>query len=90
MGVGKKYRGKFARVLQAYVADRIGDASNIDLSHVFVTHAGCDDAIVEQCVAQVKAAAPWGEVHVTRAGCTVSAHCGRNTLGVLFMHQPKE
>ncbi len=87
MGVAKKYRGKFARVLQTYIVDRIGDAADIDLSHVFVTHAGCDEAIVAQCVAQVKAAAPWGEVHVTRAGCTVSSHCGRNTLGVLFMRK---
>lgn len=87
MGVAKKYRGKFARVLPMYIADRIGDAADIDLSHVFVTHAGCDEAIVVECVAQVKAAAPWGEVHVTRAGCTVSSHCGRNTLGVLFLRK---
>lgn len=87
MGVAKKYRGKFARVLPMYIADRIGDAADIDLSHVFVTHAGCDEAIVAECVAQVKAAAPWGEVHVTRAGCTVSSHCGRNTLGVLFLRK---
>ena len=87
MGVAKKYRGKFARVLQTYIADRIGDAANIDLSRVFVTHAGCEDEIVAGCVAQVKAAAPWAEVHVTRAGCIVSSHCGRNTLGVLFMRK---
>ena len=87
MGVGKKYRGKFSRVLQSYIADRIGDGANIDTTRVFVTHAGCDEEIVEQCVAQVRAALPWGEVHVTRAGCTVSAHCGRNTLGVLFLHK---
>jgi len=42
---------------------------------------------VDACVAQVNAAAPWVQVHVTRAGCTVSAHCGKNTLGVLFMHK---
>lgn len=89
MGVGKKYRGRFGRVLETYIADRIGDAADIDLSRVFVTHAGCDEAIVEACLAQVKAAAPWGEVHLTRAGCTVSAHCGRNTLGVLFVRKPK-
>jgi len=87
MGVSKKYRGKFARVLQMYIADRLSDADTIDITRVFVTHAGCDEEIVSQCVRQVKAALPWGEVHVTRAGCTVSAHCGRNTLGVLFMHK---
>ena len=87
MGVGKKYRGKFSRVLQTYIADRLGDGADIDTTRVFVTHAGCDAEVVEQCVSQVRAALPWGEVHVTRAGCTVSAHCGRNTLGVLFLHK---
>ena len=85
MGVGKKYRGKFGAVLKKYVADRIGAGTGIDLSRVFVTHAGCDAAIVDECVAQVKALAPFAEVHVTRAGCTISSHCGRNTLGVLFL-----
>jgi fatty acid-binding protein DegV len=24
------------------------------------------------------------EIHITEAGCTISSHCGPNTLGVLF------
>jgi DegV family protein with EDD domain len=87
MGVEKKYRGRFAKVLETYVADRIGDASDIELDHVFVTHAGCDAEIVQQCVDQVKALQMFDEVLVTRAGCTVSSHCGRNTLGVLFVKE---
>ncbi len=85
MGVGKKYRGKFELILKDYVADRLADADNIDLSRVFVTHAGCDEAIVNSVVEMVKATLPFKEVLITRAGCTVSAHCGRNTLGVLFI-----
>ena len=87
MSVGGKYRGKFGDVLQKYVADRIGDASDIDLSRIFVTHAGCDSTIVDACVARVRELAPFGEVHITRAGCTISSHCGRNTLGVLFIRK---
>ena len=87
MGVGKKYRGKFAMTLEKYVADRIGDASDIDTKRIFVTHAGCDAAIVDQCVKQVTDMGVFDEVLVTRAGCTVSAHCGRNTLGVLFIRK---
>lgn len=87
MGVGKKYRGRFYAVLQKYVADQIGDASNIDTTRIFVTHAGCDEEIYRQCVEQVKSLAPFGEVLVTRAGCTISSHCGRNTLGVLFIRK---
>lgn len=87
MSVGKKYRGRFADVLKKYVADQIGDASDVELDHVFVTHAGCDHEIYEACVEQVKALAPFKAVHVTCAGCTVSSHCGRNTLGVLFIRK---
>ena len=89
MGVGKKYRGKFAACLKSYIADRVGDASHIELDRIFVTHAGCDDDILNACVEQVKALAPFGEVLVTRAGCTISSHCGRNTLGVLFVRKPE-
>lgn len=85
MGVGKKYRGKFAAVLPKYIEDRLGDASDIRKGHIFVTHAGCDEAIYTACADAVKRIAPEAEVHVTRAGCTISSHCGRNTLGVLFI-----
>lgn len=87
MSVGGKYRGKYGDVLLKYVAERIGDASDIDLDRIFVTHAGCDAEIVDACVAKVKELAPFGEVHITRAGCTISSHCGRNTLGVLFIRK---
>ena len=85
MGVDKKYRGKFSDVVITYADERIGDASDIILDHVFVTHAGCDEEIVNSVVEEVKKIAPFKEVHITRAGCTVSSHCGADTLGVLFI-----
>ena len=85
MGVGKKYRGKFGAVLPKYVSERLGDGSDVIKKHIFVTHAGCEPAIIDSCVDAVKAIAPEAEVHITRAGCTISSHCGRNTLGVLFI-----
>lgn len=87
MGVGKKYRGKFATVLEKYIAEQIGDGSKIDLTRIFITHGGCDPELMERCVAQVKAAADFKEVHLTRTGCTVSSHCGRNTVGILFLRK---
>lgn len=85
MTVGKKYRGKFDQVLLKYIADRIGDGGDILRDHVFITHAGCDREVVEACVAKLKSLGDFPNIHVTRAGCTVSSHCGRNTLGVLFI-----
>lgn len=87
MGVSKKYRGKYAETLKQYVADRLTDYSNIDLDRVFITHAGCDDEIVNQVVSQVKETAPFKELIVSRAGCTISSHCGQNTLGVIYIRK---
>ena len=87
MGVAKKYRGKFSKVLEEYISDRLGDASGVITDHIFVTHAGCDEAIYNKCVELVKAIAPTATVHITRAGCTISSHCGRDTLGVLFIRK---
>ena len=87
MGVGKKYRGKYSAVLKEYVAERLADTENIDLDRVFVTHAGVDSEIVNAVVEQVKETAPFKEVFMTRAGCTISSHCGADTLGVLFIRK---
>ncbi|MBP1558302.1 MAG: DegV family protein [Oscillospiraceae bacterium] len=87
MGVGKKYRGKFGPVLEKYVSEQLADIENIDRKRIFVTHAGCDSQIIDRCVEEVKKTAEFGEVQVTRAGCTISSHCGRNTLGVLFLRK---
>ncbi|MEE0968498.1 MAG: DegV family protein [Clostridia bacterium] len=87
MSVGKKYRGKFAAVLEKYIEERIVDGSDIDMHRVFVTHAGCDSSIVESCAKLVSRLAPFEEVIITQAGATISSHCGRNTLGVLFIRK---
>ncbi len=87
MGVGKKYRGKFSAVLEKYIKERVGDGSNVHPDHIFITHAGCDEKIYNDCVSTVKELIPNGSVHITRAGCTISSHCCRNTLGVLFIRK---
>ena len=87
MGVGKKYRGVYGRVLSEYVNERLVNVEDIDTKRAFVTHAGCDMEIVNAVLEQVKASGIFEEVLLTRAGCTVSAHCGANTLGVLFIRE---
>ena len=39
---------------------------------------------VDQVRAAIAKYAPFKEILETRAGCTVSTHCGPNTLGILF------
>lgn len=87
MDVGKKYRGRMDAVLREYVADALHDPDDIDLSRIFVTHTCGDDPIVGEIVKLVRGTLPFREVLTTSAGCTVSAHCGPGTLGVLFIRK---
>lgn len=87
MGVDKKYRGRYSDVVKDYAAERLSNPDDIDLDRVFVTHAGCDEDIINSVVDVVKNTLPFKEIFVTRAGCTISSHCGRNTLGVLFIRK---
>ena len=87
MGVGKKYRGKYSEVLKQYANDRLQNVDDLVDTRVFVTHAGCQPEVVDSIVDLVKSKGIFKEVFVTRAGCTVSSHCGANTLGVLFIRK---
>ena len=87
MTVCKKYRGKMSDVLKTYAAERLVNPEDIYLDKIFVTHSGCDEEIINSVVETVKSTLNFENVYVSRAGCTVSAHCGPGTLGVLFIRK---
>ena len=85
MGVDKKYRGPYKKVILQYAKDLEPQMLNAKKDRVFVTHTPCDDGIVESVVDYVKSLNYFDEVIVTEAGTTIGSHCGPNTLGVLFI-----
>jgi DegV family protein with EDD domain len=87
MDVGKKYRGRLADVLRRYTADTIAKYDNIKLDHVFITHSGISPDYSNLVKRELESLTNFREIHITTASCTISSHCGPNTLGVLFMTQ---
>jgi len=87
MGVGKKYRGRVSDVILDYVDARLATPDDIDATRIFVTHTCRDDAMVNAVVEKIKALHFFDEILVTSAGCTISVHCGPDTLGVLFIRK---
>ena len=87
MGVGKKYRGSFEKCLVQYITDKIGARSDLELRRVFITHSGLPEEMVQKAVETVQKLQPFDEICVTRAGCTVSSHCGPRTIGVLYIRK---
>ena len=86
MNVGKKYRGKYKNCLANYVKDRLENRQDIDYSRIFITYtANIDRDIVDLVKESVQTYASFDEIIETTAGCTVSCHCGPNTLGILFI-----
>ena len=84
MDVGKKYRGKLNKVLQKYVTDRLKDRDDILTDRLFITHSGCSEETIELVKETVQKYQNFGEIIITRASCTITCHCGPNTLGILF------
>ena len=87
MGVGKKYRGAYQKCLLQYVKERLEGRDDIDPHRIFITESGgfTPEEVAEVAEA-VRSYQPFEEVLHTRAGCTVSSHCGPRTLGILYFH----
>ena len=85
MNVGKKYRGAMETVLPVYIRDQLSAYADPVPDHVFLTHSGVPESWLQVSRKAVEAAGIFKEIHVTRASCTISSHCGPGTLGVLFM-----
>ena len=84
MGVDQKYRCSFQRAVVRYVNDKLADHDSLDLKRIFITDSGVPDEVFEAAKEAVLKNAPFAEIHHTRAGCTVSSHCGPNCIGILF------
>lgn len=87
MSVSKKYRGNMKTVLVQYAEDMLSDLDSIEDDRIFITHAGCDKENIDAVYDLVKSKNKFKEIFITRAGCTVSSHCGYGTLGVLFIRK---
>lgn len=87
MTVGKKYRGTLDKALLDYVKDRLEGRTDIRTERIFITHSGISDERVEMVKKAIQQYQHFDEILVTRAGCTVSSHCGPNTLGILFVRK---
>ena len=85
LAVKKKYTGSLMRSVTQYVTDlAVEYGEKYDKKRCFITHCFADKDIFEAVKAKVEELFNFDEIIETVAGTTVSSHCGRNTIGVLF------
>jgi DegV family protein with EDD domain len=83
---GKKYKGKMSVLIKQYVDDLKELYPDYDKSRCFVTHSSADRELVEAAIAKVKETFEFDEIIETVAGSILTSHCGKGTLGVLFVY----
>ena len=84
---GKKYKGKMSVIIKQYIEDLYNMYPKYDKTRCFVTHSTADPELVEIAKAKVQEMFEFDEIIETVAGSIVTSHCGRNTLGVLFVYE---
>mgnify|MGYP000460072151 CR=1 FL=1 len=83
----KKYIGKMSRCLKNYINDLVEEYPLYDKTRCFITHSSADQELVDQAKSAVKELFHFDEIIETVAGSIITSHCGKNTIGVLFISE---
>lgn len=81
----KKYRGSMQKCINNYIEDLAEQYPSYDKTRCFITHSTADPELVAFAKKKVAETFSFDETIETIAGSVITGHCGRNTLGVLFI-----
>lgn len=81
----EKFRGTRGKALQGLLDNALAFKDEMSPERIFITHSISDDGpfLREELLKQTGVK----EVIITQAGCVISSHCGRNTIGILFIRK---
>lgn len=84
MNVGPKPRGKMLNALNVLLNMVKNDLPKLEPVNIFVTHSlNPEDA--DYLVTELKKFLPANiNIYTTCAGCVISSHCGKGTIGILY------
>lgn len=86
---GKKYRGNYNHVVKNCCRDILEKYDNPDLTEAFLTYSTADDEVVATAKSILEDRG-FKKIHVTRAGGTITSHCGEGCLGILYINDGGE
>ena len=85
MKVHRKYRGKMEKVVTNYCADTIDEFSDANLDMAFITYTTATEDMINIARTALENKG-FKNIYETKAGATISSHCGENTLGILYLN----
>lgn len=84
MRMSKRYSGRGRAVREKYIERRI-ERDNPDRSVCFLNHTLEDEGEVKHLESLLYEKYGFERVFVNRAGCCISAHCGKNCMGIIYL-----
>lgn len=82
----QKLRGNMDKVVRKYIEYLHENYPTPDRTRAFLTHTEMDPELVEIARKATKELFDFEVVYETMAGSTITSHCGRGTLGLLFLN----
>lgn len=87
MDVVSKYRGNIAKIATKYIYDRLSESDDIDTSRLIIVDSGADESTLNIMKLAINDLKEFDEIIETKAGCTISSHCGENTISIIFLRK---
>ena len=79
-----------ADVVYKYIKDTLAEFYTPDHSFCFITYSSASDEMLKAAYKAVEEYGKFETVYHTTAGSTVTSHCGKNTLGILYYNDGNE
>ncbi len=85
--VARKFVGKFDKNIIKYVDYTLDRYNNPDYTRIFITHTSAEPEVVEKVRSRLLERG-WKKENIleTIAGSTITSHCGKSTLGILYIN----
>lgn len=81
-----KIFGRYEKALDYQIEDITNALKDVDDEYLFITHALADEE-AEYIYANLPEAVKkkFKHIYITKAGCVIASHCGRHTIGILYI-----
>ncbi len=85
--IGKKYRGKFEKIVLTYIEDNLRNVKNLDLTRIILPNTLFDKEFLKRLRDIVASYYEFGEIILSDLGSVVSCHAGPNAFGLAYVAQ---
>jgi DegV family protein with EDD domain len=87
MTVGEKFMGKREAVLNGLLQTVLVNKDKVDPHRIFITHSLASAEDIAYLRDGLEAEINSEEILETNAGCVIATHCGKKTIGILYIEK---